>query len=89
MTSRPPVADLGVTWEEVVQTVDGAPLTISGYEVIVTGIDHGDPHGFSRPIFDVHLPPDRYRLSLPAEFLEPDTVYELEVLGFDSPWVPC
>ena len=65
--------DLTVSWKDVTQTVDGKPVKISGYEVIVTKEQEDDPHGFSRPIYDVHVPPDRNSLSVPAEFLEPGT----------------
>jgi hypothetical protein len=54
------------------------------YEVIVTKVDHTDPHGFSQPILDVHLPADRNSLSIPVQFLEPGTEYELEVLALEA-----
>ena len=76
--------DLSVEWKDVTQTVDGEPVTITGYEVIVTKEQHVDPHGFSRPAYDVHLPADRNRLPVPAEFLEPGTDYELEVLALEK-----
>lgn len=75
---------LVVDWEPVTQTVDGASITTTGYEVIITKEDHDDPHGFSRPIYDVHVPPTLDSLSVPPEFLEPDTVYELEVLALEE-----
>jgi len=75
--------DLVIEWEDVTETVDGGPITITGYEVIIVKIDHNDPHGFSRPVFDVHVPPDRNTLSVPVEFLEPGTEYELEVLALE------
>jgi hypothetical protein len=75
---------LVVTWEDVTETVDGDPVEITGYEVIITQVEHDDPHGFSQPIFDVHVPPDRNSLSVPAEFLEPGTVYELELLALEE-----
>ena len=78
-----PTTDLVVEWADVTETVDGDPVTITGYEVIVTKVDHEDPHGFSTPIFDVHVPPDRNALAVPVEFLEPGTEYELEVLALE------
>jgi hypothetical protein len=77
------IADLVIQWRDVTETVDGRPVTIAGYQVIVTKIAHTDPHGFSQPIFDVHVPADRNRLSVPVEFLESDTEYELEVLALE------
>jgi hypothetical protein len=76
-------ASLRVTWDDVTETVDGDPVRITGYEVIVTKEQKDDPHGFSRPVYDVHLPPDRNSLSVPAEFLERRGEYELEVLALE------
>lgn len=73
-----------VRWEPVTETIDGEPVTISGYEVIVTKEEHDDPHGLSRPEYDVHVPPDLHELSVPDEFFEPDTLYELEVLALEK-----
>ncbi len=82
----PPVPreGLAVRWNPVAETVDGRPVTISAYEVIVTKEHHDDPHGFSQPIYDVHVPPGVNALSVPAEFLEPGTVYEVEVLALEE-----
>lgn len=79
-----PIEGLVIRWEDVTETVDGKPLTITGYEVIVTKVEHNDPHGFSRPIYDVHVPPDRNSLSVPAEFLDPGMLYELEILALEE-----
>jgi hypothetical protein len=78
-----PLADLVISWDPVTETVDGAPVDITGYEVIVTKEVEDDPHGFSRPTYGVHVPPTVNRLRVPAEFLEADTVYELEVLALE------
>jgi hypothetical protein len=78
-----PAEELVVGWDQVTETVDGGPVDITGYEVIVTKEFHDDPNGFSRPIYDVHVPPTLDALSVPAEFLEADTVYELEVLALE------
>jgi hypothetical protein len=81
-----PVArdDLVIDWEPVRKTVLGDPVNITGYEVIVTKEGHEDPHGFSRPIYDVHVGPGVDALRVPAKFLEPDTVYEVEVLSLEE-----
>ena len=76
--------DLVIAWEDVTATVEGGPVVISGYEVIVPQVEHDDPNGFSRPIFDVHGPADRNSLTVSSEFLEADTVYELEVLALEQ-----
>lgn len=79
-----PINNLVVEWNDVTQTVDGGPVTITGYEVIITKDVRDDPNGFSRPTFDVHVPPDRNRLSVPIEFLQRRTRYELEVLALEA-----
>lgn len=77
------IADLVITWEPVVETVDGQPVEITGYEVIVTKLDHDDPNGFSLPVYDVHVSPEQTSLHVPAEFFEPGAGYELEVLALE------
>ena len=51
---------------------------------IVTQEEHDDPHGLSRPVYDVHVPPDMTELPVPDEFFRPDTLYELEVLALEE-----
>lgn len=75
---------LVIRWNDVTETVAGRRVDITGYEVIVTKEVEDDPHGFSRPIYDVHVPASLNSLSVPAEFLEADTVYELEVLALEQ-----
>jgi hypothetical protein len=75
--------DLVIDWDQVTKTVDGGLVDITGYEVIVTKEVEDDPNGFSRPTYDVHVPPTVDRLRVPAEFLQADTVYELEVLALE------
>lgn len=76
--------DLVIEWAHVTETVDGGEVTITGYEVIVTNVEAEDPHGMSQPIYDVNVPPDVNALPVPVEFLEPDTVYEVEVLALEE-----
>ena len=75
-----PVSGLVVTWNHVTQTITDEPFTRTGYQVIITKDVPDDPHGFSRPTLDVHVPPSVTSLTVPDEFLEPNTRYELEVL---------
>lgn len=79
-----PIHSLTIDWDPVTKTVDGRALSITGYEVIVTKEIKDDPNGFSRPTYDVHVLGSVTRLSVPAEFLEPNTVYELEVLALEK-----
>jgi hypothetical protein len=77
-------SQLTVAWEPVTETMAGDPVTISAYEVIITKVDHDDPYGFSRPEFDVHVLPTVTTLGVPSGFLEPYTLYELEVLAVEE-----
>jgi len=78
-----PLEDLTISWADVTETVAGGPVDITGYEVIVTKEVEDDPNGFSRPTYDVHVPPNLNSLRVPVEFLEADTVYEVEVLALE------
>ncbi len=83
---EPPVVDatgLVVRWEPVTETIDGTPVTIAGYQVIVTDEEAEDPNGWARPVYDVHIGPGVTALTVPDEFLEPGTLYELEVLAIE------
>lgn len=79
-----PTTGLTVRWRPVTRTIDGAPVTITGYELIVTKAEHDDPNGLSRPEYDVHVPPDTTELAVPDGFLQPKTLYELEVLALEE-----
>ncbi|MGH2667611.1 MAG: hypothetical protein ACRDH5_00550, partial [bacterium] len=76
-------AGVVVSWDPVTETTTGEAIVTTGYEVIVTKEVEDDPHGFSRPTYDVHVPAAQTALTVPAEFLESDTVYELEVLALE------
>ena len=75
-----PSSGFAVSWNHVTTTIEGEPINRTGYQVIVTKDVPDDPNGFSRPMFDVHVPPSETSLTVPSEFLEPGTRYELEVL---------
>jgi hypothetical protein len=75
-----PASGFDVSWNHVTRTIHGRPINRTGYQVIITKDVPDDPNGFSRPTFDVHVPPSRTSLSVPNEFLQPRTRYELEVL---------
>ena len=76
-------SNLTITWNHVTTTLDGRPLKRTGYEVIVTKDVTDDPNGFSLPVFDVHVLPSVTSLTVSAQFLEPNTRYELEVLALE------
>jgi hypothetical protein len=57
-----------IAWNEVTTSIEGEPLDVVRYEVIV-----------GEDIFDVHL--EGTMVTVPAELLEPGTEYEFEVLA--------
>jgi hypothetical protein len=79
-----PRNDVEIEWNPVTRSLDGKPIRITGYEVIITKVTDDDPNGFSRPTYDVHVLPSLSELSVPVEFLERGTVYELEVLALEQ-----
>lgn len=82
----PVIAPTGLTveWEAVTETIEGDPVSITGYEVIITDEAAEDPDGFARPEYDVHVPADQRSLTVPDDFLRPGTLYELEVLAIED-----
>jgi hypothetical protein len=70
-----------IRWEPVTETVDGDPVTITGYQVIVTDEEAEDPDGWARPVCDVHVDDEVTGLPVPDEFVRSDTLYEVEVLA--------
>lgn len=63
-----------IAWNPVTESVQGQPITIVGYEVIV---ENGE-------VFDVHLPAGATQITVPAEFLQPNTDYIFEVLAIGA-----
>jgi hypothetical protein len=63
-----------IAWNEVTTTIDGDPIGIEAYEIIIEGEDVN---------FDTIMPADAgTSLTVPAELLEPGTEYKSEVLAF-------
>jgi hypothetical protein len=73
-----------IRWEPVTQSITGGPVEIVGYEVIVTKPEDEPPAGFSTQVLSVHLSSAATSLTVPKEFLEPGTEYELEVLALEK-----
>lgn len=75
-----PASNLTVTWNHVTTTLDGSPLNRTGYEVILTKDVPDDPNGFSRPALSIHVPPSVTSLTVPNQFLEAASRYEIEII---------
>ncbi len=75
-----PASNLTITWNHVTTTLDGDPLNRTGYEVILTKDVPDDPNGFSKPAVSIHVPPSVTSLTVPNQFLEPNSRYEIEII---------
>jgi hypothetical protein len=74
-----------VTWEGVDRDVDGEPLDVVAYQVIVEeDAEPAFPNGFARPVMSVHLPAGARQLSVPLGFLRDDACYMWEVLALEA-----
>jgi len=80
-----PLADLSVRWVPSTQSRDGRPVTIAGYQIILSNADwSGNGDSFAKPAFDVHLGPEKTEISVPKGFFDPDTVYEIEIIAIEE-----
>ena len=72
---------LVIEWEPVTEAVlpGLGPVTIVGYHVIVV-----EAGGEALPQLDVDVPSDETSVSVPAEYLNPSTVYQFEVLATEE-----
>lgn len=75
-----PASGLTVMWNHVTTTLDGRPLNRTGYELILTKDVPDDPNGFSKPALSIHLPPSVSSCSVPNQFLQAGSRYEIEVI---------
>ena len=71
--------DVVIFWDPVVDPFPGtsSPVNISGYQVIV---EREEP---SKLVFSVDLPASATLVTVPWEFLEPETSYKFEVLAIE------
>jgi hypothetical protein len=72
-------------WQPVTQDIDGGPVTIVGYQVILEeDLPQAFPQGFARTLLSVYLPPNVTQLTVPPGFLAADGCYEWEVLAIET-----
>jgi hypothetical protein len=79
-----PAAGLVMDWEPVTQTIDGEPVTIVAYQLIVEKDEEPHPHAFAKRVLSVHVGPSVTSVTVPDEFLEPGTLYQWEVLAIEE-----
>ena len=74
-----------VSWEPVTEDINGAAITIVGYQVIVEKDEEPQfPQGFARSLFSVHVPAGVTSVTVPAEFMEGGAPYKYEVLAIEE-----
>jgi hypothetical protein len=69
-----------VSFDPVTEDMEGEPLDPEYYEVVVEKEDD-EP---ILQVFSVILPPTQTSVDVPAQFLEPDTEYKLEVIAVEE-----
>lgn len=79
-----PYADLPVAWKPVTTSLDGRPVSLAGYQLIIVREDAEDPHGFSVPALSIHLRPEMTAFTVPRDFLTPGAIYEIEVIAIEA-----
>ena len=78
-------ANAVVSWNGVTTSLDGQPVTIVGYQVIVEeDAVPVYPHGFYRPVFSATLGTSLRQVRVPAELLRAATSYKFEVLAIEA-----
>lgn len=79
-----PVAPLLVRWGAVDATIEGEPLTIASYQLIIERDADPDPHVIGKRGLSMYLPPTATSVTVDASFLEPATPYLWEVLAIEE-----
>lgn len=79
-----PTEGLVMSWEPVTQTIDGRPINIIRYQLIVEKNETVHPHAIGKMGLSMYLPASVTSLTIPSEFLEPATPYLWEVLAIEE-----
>jgi hypothetical protein len=73
-----------IDWDPVTESLDGGPVTIVAYQVIVVKNIEEEYQGFGNRELSAHVMPETTAMSVPPEFLEPGTPYEIEILALEE-----
>jgi hypothetical protein len=77
-----PVADLVMEWGAVTETIDGDPVTVVSYQLIVEEVlDEPPLHVIGKPGLQMIVPSTTTSMTVPVEYLKPGTAYAWEVLA--------
>jgi hypothetical protein len=80
----PEAADLLVSWGQVDKTINGSDINIIAYQLIIEKDEDPDPNMIGKMGLSMYLPPDVQEITIPSEFLEPETDYDWEVLAIEE-----
>lgn len=75
---------LVMKWGAVTSTIEGGPVEIIGYQLIVERDVPPNPHMIGKWGLSMHLPPTVTSMPVPREYLEPGTAYKWEVLAIEK-----
>ncbi|MGI0037203.1 MAG: hypothetical protein ACRD99_02445 [Nitrososphaera sp.] len=76
--------DLVVSWSAVDKTIDETDVTIIAYQLIIEKDEAPHPHMIGKMGLSMYLPAPVTQMTIPAEFLEPGTDYDWEVLAIEE-----
>jgi len=76
--------DLTISWEHVTQTIYGQPVNVTHYQLIVELAVETPHNGFGKSELSVHAPSTVTSMRVPAEFLQPASPYEFEILAIEQ-----
>ncbi len=79
-----PPNELVMRWGAVTKTLQGGPVKIIGYQLIVEKDLQPHPHMIGKWGLSMYLPPSVTSMAIPKGFLEPNTAYKWEVLAIEE-----
>ncbi len=79
-----PTSGLVASWAPVTKTIDGKPVTIIAYQLIIEKDQPPHPHMIGKIGLSMYLKPTVTSMPIPSAFLEPGTAYLWEVLAIEE-----
>ena len=76
--------DFVVSWSPVTKTLDGSAVNIISYQLIIEKDEKSHPHMIGKRGLSMYLPASITQITIPKEFIEPDTAYNWEVLAIEE-----
>jgi hypothetical protein len=76
--------DLLVSWGQVDKTITGSDVNVIAYQLIIEKDEDPHPNMIGTMGLSMYLPLDLREITIPSEFLEPETDYDWEVLAIEE-----